>query len=124
MYSFTITAAVQNGSRMQMLASGHRSGRQQDGMKRRAVANALSTILLYFILFHGISKHLNDSLPRARLATRKGHAARHLARAGAHAREVHGLLALAESRRYFVPGPRTGAVALARRLLDRLPPAA
>jgi hypothetical protein len=59
----------------------------------------------------------------ARLATRKDLAARHLARAGAHAREVHGLLALAEARRYFVPGPRTGAVALARRLLARLPPA-
>jgi hypothetical protein len=67
---------------------------------------------------------LPHALVSARLATRKAHAGRHLARAGAHAREVYRLLALAEARRYFVPGPRTEAVALARRLLDRLPPAA
>ena len=64
---------------------------------------------------------LPHALVFARLATRRPDAARHLARAGAHAHEVYRLLALAEARRYFVPGPCTGAVALARQLLERLP---
>jgi hypothetical protein len=64
---------------------------------------------------------LPHALVQARLATRKSHAARHLARARTLAREVHRLLVIAEACRHFAPGPRIAAITIARRLLDCFP---